>query len=266
MSAPRPTIVLLHGLGGSTERDFGFLLPMLARQHAVIGIDLGDGTLEQTAARVSAEIAARVPHGDVALVGFSFGALVALEVAALAGAAADARVTSLVLAAGVLAAGERQRVFAETWQTLESNPQALDSFARFAAIGSAFESGGAAPVSTGGGLAGPAAPTGPAASAPFLMGATTNSQVAIIGSVDLSASAERVTVPTLVIAGLHDAIAGRQQSARLFGAIADARLAEISTGHAMLAERPAELLSLIDSFVREPGRYPAGTLLPEATP
>jgi pimeloyl-ACP methyl ester carboxylesterase len=213
-------LVLLPGLSGSCAHDFAFLAPVLARDREVIGIDLPPHATDPVA-----HVLAALPDGPFDLVGYSLGAVVAAQVAAVA----DVR--NLVLVAGLLESGPRQRRFAATWNALPDD--AREEFALFAASSTddahllSFRSEQVARF---------AAATAPPA----------------------------ITAPTLVIGCAHDAIATPEQSRSLFAAIPDSRYTEIDAGHAVLGERPAEVLSHIEGFLNFPERYPAARTIDPA--
>jgi pimeloyl-ACP methyl ester carboxylesterase len=222
------TIVLLPGLSGSSAAELAFIGPMLARHRPVTSIDLpAAASLDELAGRVEAQL----PPGPLTLVGSSIGAAVAVALTA-----ATSRVQRLVLVSGLLVGGERERLFASTWAALPAG--ARRDFERFAAL-----RGGE------GSLTGELAPFREAL-------------VALLPGVDLEAAADEVSVPTLVIAGTNDAVTGQDQATALFGAIAPARLAVVDGGHALLHERPAQVLSLVEDFDRDPERHPAGSVVP----
>lgn len=81
------------------------------------------------------------------------------------------------------------------------------------------------------------------------------------GAFDLQASVERIADPALVIGCSFDEFAGVTQSRKLFGALTDSRYAEIDAGHLVCAERPVELVALIEQFIEEPGCHSPGTRL-----
>jgi pimeloyl-ACP methyl ester carboxylesterase len=224
------TVVLLPGIGGSAAHDFGFLRPMLERRHDVLALDLPCASFDELVTGV----VGRLPGSGVTLVGCSIGAAVALAVAA------RVRVDSLVLVSGTCTAGPRQRAFAASWAA----SSARADLARFAALGTRADE----------------------SLVPFPVGSATDAHVELLASLDLAAAAAAVTAPTLLVAGHDDAITGRDQSAALLGAIDDARYAELDCGHAVLLERPAQLLALVEQFVAEPGRYPAGSTVPRVSP
>lgn len=233
-------VVLLHGIGGSTALDFGFIFPMLARHRCVMAVDfglpaLGEGEtlhLERLAGQVRAAIDGLMPGRRVTLVGYSLGAVVAAVVAA-----SHPGPRRLILVSGWLKATASHRMFGALWQLLSGQgPAALSGLARFSALSNSFIN--SCPSEELDGIS------------PFSPGLFTDAQLHLMTTVDLTLIAPRICIPTLVIGCSDDAIAGRDQSAALVGAIADARYVEVESGHAVALERPAELLSLIDGFLR----------------
>jgi pimeloyl-ACP methyl ester carboxylesterase len=65
--------------------------------------------------------------------------------------------------------------------------------------------------------------------------------------------------PTLVIGATFDLVATAHESRLLHGGIADSRYVELPTGHAALAERPAEVLSLLSAFAAHPSAAAVST-------
>lgn len=251
----RPPIVLVHGTGGSTRRHFPFLFPMLAAEQRVVSIDLAtpegdpeDG-VERLVAQVRAVLSHLFPDEPVTLVGYSLGAVVA---AATAAAAPDA-VGALVLCAGWMRTDTQQRLRNDVWHALRGTPDALARYHVYCAYSAPF-----------------LALLTPAQLGQLLAGAqhdrATAQQMLINRHVDLTDVAPRITCPTLVVAGADDQMTPARQSKRLFGAIADARYTEVTSGHAMVAERGAELVHLINTFSATPTRYAAGSILPDRRP
>ena len=66
-----------------------------------------------------------------------------------------------------------------------------------------------------------------------------------------------ISCPTLVIGATFDLVATVHQARLLHGGIAESHYVELPTGHAMLAERPAEVLSLVSAFAAQPTVAPA---------
>ncbi len=75
-----------------------------------------------------------------------------------------------------------------------------------------------------------------------------------------------VSVPTLVIGAEDDRIVTGAHTAALLANLAHARCAWVPGGHAVLAERPAQIISLVDDFLENPTRYAAGSIIPPARP
>jgi pimeloyl-ACP methyl ester carboxylesterase len=244
-------VVLLPGLGGSAERDFPFLQPLLTRSHRVVAVDLDYGvhpapSLDDLAGQLNGVLRELISGRRVILVGFSIGA----SVAATCGVD-NPDVAALVLTGGVLRATIRHRLMASLRASL-ADPEALRSLDLVAAHGPAFLES--------------RAPDRLAALQPFLPGERTAEQVELFASTDLVDRAPRITAPTLVIGCSDDDIGGVDQARALFAALPNARYAEIDSGHAVLVERPAEVLALVRDFVGQPLRHRPGSVLERALP
>ncbi len=237
----QPIVLVSESVGA-----FAFLQPMLARRGPVTSVALGTDGL--AADRIGAAIEELSPHGPVTLVGHSLGA-----VASATYAAADARVTALVLVAGWAAPSERQRIHARILAALESTAT-LDSTAivdDYLAFTHYSEEHLAARR------------TRPARSTPAMAALT---MAALASTTAVAPLLQHITASTLVIGCTADQLVAERQSLALFAGIADARYASLDSGHGVLDERPAERLSLVDAFLDEPARYPAGTTIPRMRP
>ena len=240
-------VVLLSGVGGSTASEFSFLLPLLARTRRVLAVDLRygstevpgiDGLLDQLA-EVLRQL---LPGRRVTLVGFSVGATVAASFAAQ-----NPGVASLVLVTPVLRASNRHRLLAVLRANLsEGDPTALRSLDIFSAYSSNFLE--------------------EHSPEPFLAGLISAAQVELFAETELTDALPRITIPTLVVGCTHDDLAGVEAARTLFASLPNARYAEIDSGHAVLAERPAEVLAIIREFVSHPLRHRAGSVLEAARP
>ncbi|MFB7029949.1 MULTISPECIES: alpha/beta fold hydrolase [unclassified Streptomyces] len=251
----RPPIVLVHGTGGSVERDYGFLLPLLASHQRVVALDFappvpaaGPLRLDHLERQVAAVCEAVLPGRPVTLVGYSLGAVVATAVAAHRAEL----VGRLVTVAGWARTDTQQKLRNGVWRRLRAEGSAaLPSYMAFCALGGPFlartDLEQLAPLLAHG---------GPDA---FL-----DLQMALNESVDITHLLERVRATTLVIGCTHDQMVPVRHSKALFGSIPDARYTEIASGHAVVFERPAHLVQIIDRFNADPGRFPAGSLVPEA--
>ncbi|MBC7591073.1 MAG: alpha/beta hydrolase [Salinibacterium sp.] len=234
----RPTLVLVPGLSGRSPFDFPFIAPMLARQFEVTQVNFesaAEPDLDSLLAVVEAAVdsCATPPI----LVGYSLGAVVASRVASpLAG---------LVLIAGWWRPAPKLLAFAEVWSALRAEDSdtvnTVASLALFSAQG--WDVARGLPADS-----------------------VTDALVALAARADTSASDLTVNAPTLVIGCSHDEVATTRETQLLFGAIPDARYAEVRSGHAVTLERPAELLELITAFAASPTRFPAGSIMTEQAP
>ncbi len=91
--------------------------------------------------------------------------------------------------------------------------------------------------------------------------AETEALLELCDDASLGGIAEEISDPVLIVGGLDDEFATVQQSRLLFGAISDSRYAEIACGHLACIERPAEVFSLVESFIAAPLAHAAGSKL-----
>ena len=254
-------IMLAHGIGGSTSSDFSFLMPMLVRRRLVVSVDfvepahggahaddrLGLDHLESQLEAVAGHLG---PGREFTLLGYSLGAVVSA-----AFAAKSDLVSHLILVAGWMKPSAKLRLHSRIWRRLREE--------RSASVGdymlSCMHSASYLSARSSEELASRAA--GMAAATSF-----DERQMELAGNLDITELLPRIGATTLVVGCIEDEIATEQQSKALFGAIDDARYVPVSSGHALLEERPAELLALVDSFIAAPRRHEAGTILPIVRP
>ncbi|WP_404473420.1 alpha/beta fold hydrolase [Microbacterium aerolatum] len=245
-----PTIVLVHGTGSTAEKNYWALFPMLAFEHRVVAMDLalpGDGselTLDFYVRQLEAVLEQVRDQRGVTLVGYSLGAVVSL---ALAARRSDL-LTSIVTIAGWMKTDRHQILRNNLWRKLQDEgSSAKADFALFASY-----------------------------SAPYVSSRTVSDYEEIVRrvagtdypapimnlnrTIDIVAETHSIALPALVIGCIHDVMVQPRHSREIFGAIKDARYAEIQAGHAVVHERPAELFALIDRFVADPDEHPAGTV------
>lgn len=223
-AAPSP-VVLVPGFSGSSA-DFAFVQPMLARRGPAVAVELAapDPTdLDALVAQVQDVVQAQ--GEPVVLVGASFGALVATAVAA-----ADPGVRGLVVLGGWVAPDARLREGLDLLLAVGSgSPGLLPGLARLLLL----------------------SPSATSAPRDLLLpdddGTAARLRAAL--RADLREDACRVSVPTLVVAGAADALVSPALTQELVGSFDDARYATLDAGHALLAERPAEVLALVEGFV-----------------
>jgi pimeloyl-ACP methyl ester carboxylesterase len=244
------TIVLFHGTGGSAVNNFWALFPMLAQRHRVIAFDFVDPAdpevqrgdyIDQAHAVVEAVSA----DGPVDIVGYSFGAVVAGSYAARY----PQKVKSLTLVAGWLKTDAHQRLRNDTWFALsDSKHPALATFTAFTTYSQDYLNarlpGEIAAVVEG-----------------IRKGADRSAKMKFNRSVDISEEVTQIAAPTLIVGCSQDMMVPIKHQYLLFGAIADSRFVAVNSGHGVMTERPSEVFTLIDAFVRNPEAEPAGAVL-----
>jgi pimeloyl-ACP methyl ester carboxylesterase len=245
-----PTIVMVHGTGGTAESHFSALFSMLAGRHRVVAMDLAtpdDGSpleLELLDEQVKAVIGQVSPLHPVVLVGYSLGAVVA----AITAAQAPGLVDRLVLIAGWIRTDGHQKLRNTVWQQLyDAGSEALPGFVTLMLFGAPYVAS-RRQQQLDEILA--AAKAGPGVSL----------QMELNRRIDLSGIIGQIRARTLVIGGVYDQMVPISHSRELFGAITDARLAELPAGHGLVFERPAEVFHLIDTFANQSEPDPAGSI------
>ena len=242
----KETVVLLHGTGGTAENNFWAVFPMLAMRHRVVALDFVDPETDQPDAAHYVDQVLNVVQAlglpKVHLAGYSFGAVIAAEFAALHGE----RLASLVFIAGWARTDIQQGLRNDTWRTLYNEKSAaLPGFSLLMNFSQSFlNSKNEAELQT---LLNNVA-TGPDRA----------KKMTFNRSVDITALLPKIDVPCLVVGCLLDQTAPIRHSRMLFGGIHDCRYVEINSGHGVPHERPAELFSVMDAFVRDPNAMPAG--------
>lgn len=249
--ATTPTIVLVHGTSGSARGSFQAVYPILTFTRRVVAFDLQlpasgeELTLADAVDQVRAVVEHAAVGGPIALVGYSFGAVVA---AAYASTQPDT-LDSLSLVAGWSRTDRHQLLRNDLWQRLhETDPEALSRFSLLMGFSAGYIVG-RNPRDW-------AELQAAVASRPF------PSQIMQLNrEIDIESGLARIDVPTLVIGCKHDVMVPLHHSRMLFGAISDARYHEIDSGHAVVTERPAELAVAIDDFTTDPREHAAGTII-----
>ncbi|WP_159915004.1 alpha/beta fold hydrolase [Pantoea sp. 18069] len=248
-----PTIVLLHGTGGSAENNFWALYPMLAMRHRVVALDFvdPDEAIPEAQAYIEQVLAVvREANADapVHLVGYSFGAVIAALYAAQHGATVE----SLTLACGWVKTDNQQRLRNAVWRSLhESGHEAIAQFSAFVNYSQPFLN-----AKNEGEL--------DALIQGIRNGADRSRKMAFNLNVDIGQQLGAITAPTLVVGCTLDITTPMRHARMLFGGIANSRFAEIYCGHGVVHERPAELFTMIDEFVRNPAALPAGHVFENA--
>ena len=88
-------------------------------------------------------------------------------------------------------------------------------------------------------------------------------QMDLNARVDVADRLSAVTARTLIVSCAEDIMVPPHHQYELLGIIDDARLTTMTSGHAFFLERPAELMQIVDLYLREPDRHPAGAIIPE---
>jgi pimeloyl-ACP methyl ester carboxylesterase len=235
----RPRILCIGDAHADTAERFEFLNSMLRRRFEVSTISLAEIQETQVDTDFRSIVhALRDSVENTHLVGFGLGACVAIALAE----ELPKSVQSLTVVAGWLTSPSKMLNAVDQLKSLDNNWQRDDAFELL--ITSSFGWQTRTPLPR-------------AINLPLLeLGA----------QIDLADQALRVRVPTLVVVCDRDEFASPEQGRLIFSAIPHARLAEVSSGHNVLSERPAELLSVIEAFVIDPSRQPAGTTLSRVEP
>lgn len=248
-----PVIVMVHGTGGRTDTHFFTLYPMLASRHRVIGVDLSVEaptqevlTVEHLADQVRAVLDALVPGQPVVLVGYSLGAATAAFVAAKH----PQLVEALVLLNGWAVTDHALRLRLSLWRRIyeRETSEALAEFMMLNLYSRTW-------------LNGRTWTEIEQLRSTYQVGPGSNRMMELNSALDISSSLARIQARTLVIGSTFDQLIPVDHSRELFGAITDARYAEVGSGHASVTERPAEIFHLIDHFVQAPQDHPTGTVV-----
>jgi pimeloyl-ACP methyl ester carboxylesterase len=181
----------------------------------------------------------------VHVVGYSFGAVIA----ALLASRHRELVNSLTLVAGWVKTDSHQLLRNDCWQKLyESEHAAMAEFTVFTAFSQSFINS-RSPNELAALIAG--AHSGPDRSKKMNFNRT----------VDIGDEVTQIEVPTLIIGCTHDQMVPIRHSKMLFGAIQNSRFLEIPAGHGVVHERPSQVFSAINDFVKDPGKLPQGTII-----
>ncbi|GAB3213872.1 Pimeloyl-ACP methyl ester carboxylesterase [Marinactinospora thermotolerans DSM 45154] len=244
-----PGLLLAHGAGSDIQDSYGPLIAPLALGNTVVGPDYpgsggtpapsGPPTLDALADHI-VESALRAGVETFAVSGFSMGTAVAVRTATRH----PARVTALVLSAGLARPDIRLRLAVGTWRALlgSGDARGLASYLTLLVNSPAWLRGRSeAEVEEQLALFAEGMPPG------------TDGQLDLLSRLDVRGDLGRVGVPTLVVSPVDDLLVPPEHSRELAEGIPGAELVELDCGHAIAAERPAEWAALIGDFLTATG-------------
>jgi pimeloyl-ACP methyl ester carboxylesterase len=186
----------------------------------------------------------------VVLLGYSLGAVVTAVVAARR----PDLVERLILVAGWMKTDLQQILRNDVWQALRaSGDEAIRAYSTFCAFGGPF-------------LASKSLPDIEPGMEVMAFDAFGDQQMELNRRIDIVTETHGIAAPTLVIGCTHDQMVPIRHQKALFGAIEDARFAEIASGHAVVFERPSELTHHIQRFMDKPKAFAPGTIVPTPQP
>jgi pimeloyl-ACP methyl ester carboxylesterase len=241
-----PGVILIHGTGAEAAGNWGALIEAMSDRYRIVAPNLpgagatpapdGPLDLDDLVARVlTTARAAGLEHFH--LVGHSFGAVIAAAVEAHE----PGEVDSLVLHAGWVTSGPRERVMFELWDLLlRADPALLARELVLTAMGpdllGRFDDQQLAELIEGFTAA---------------LDKRILPQIELDGRIDLRDRLDRISAPTLAFASAFDRIIPPHHQRELADAIAGARYVEVPGGHGLPIENPALFVSTIADFVDE---------------
>lgn len=242
-----PTIILIHGTGGNTDKHFSYIFPMLGIHQRVLSIDLytpdkADLAVTDFSHQVEALIHHVVAEDEaITVVGYSLGAVIAAQVAA----SLKQRVARLILLTGWAKTSSVQQLRTTIWQQLFNDQSAaLPHFVNYCLYSDDYLSARTEKQVLD--LARFVKPSQDAAK-----------QRELNYRIDITAILPDISAETLIVACREDRMVPLAQAKLLFASIQNSRYIEISSGHAIHIEAPVEVVQLINQFSQHPEQYPA---------
>lgn len=239
-----PGLVLIHGTGADATSNWTAVVEAAGGRYTVVAPNLpGAGTtpvpdglldVDQLADQVLATARAAGLR-EFHLVGHSIGAVVATALAAREPAA----VTSLVLHAGWVVSGPRERFVFDLWRRLlRTDPALLARHLVATAFGprlhAALDDEGFAELAAG---------------FTAMLDERILPQIQLDGRIDLRAALPAVQAPTLVLASADDHIIPNYHQRALAEGLRNARYSEVPGGHGLPFEDPARFAALVMEFI-----------------
>ncbi|PJI36098.1 alpha/beta fold hydrolase [Acinetobacter pseudolwoffii] len=242
-----PSIILIHGTGGNTDKHFSYIFPMLGMHQRVLSIDLhtpdkADLAISDFSQQVEALIQHAVAEDEtITVVGYSLGAVIAAQVAA----SLKQRVARLILLAGWAKTSSVQQLRTSIWQQLfNEQSAALPHFVNYCLYSDDYLCARSEQQVLD--LARFVKPSQDAAK-----------QRELNYRIDITSILPDICAETLIVACHEDRMIPLAQAKLLFASIQDSRYIEIASGHALYIEAPAEVLQLVNQFSQHPQQYPA---------
>lgn len=241
-----PTIILIHGTGGNTDKHFSYIFPMLGIHQRVLSIDLhtpdkADLKVTDFSQQVEALIQHAVAEDEIiTVVGYSLGAVIAAQVAA----SLKQRVARLILLAGWAKTSSVQQLRTVIWQQLFTEQSAaLPHFVNYCLYSDDYLSARSEQQVLD--LTRFVKPSQDAAK-----------QRELNYRIDITSILPEIRAETLIVACREDRMVPVAQAKLLFASISNSRYIEISSGHALYVEAPAEVVQLVNQFSQHPEQYP----------
>ncbi|POU24969.1 alpha/beta hydrolase [Acinetobacter sp. ACNIH3] len=251
-----PTIILIHGTGGNTDKHFSYIFPMLGIHQRVLSIDLhtpdkADLKVTDFSQQVEALIQYAVAEDEtITVVGYSLGAVIAAQVAA----SLKQRIARLILLAGWAKTSSVQQLRTTIWQQLFTEQSAaLPHFVNYCLYSDDYLSTRSEQQVLD--LARFVKPSQDAAK-----------QRELNYRIDITATLPDISAETLIVACREDRMVPVAQAKLLFASISNSRYIEISSGHALYIETPAEVVQLVNQFSQHPQQYPANQKIQPSMP
>ncbi|OAL83242.1 MULTISPECIES: alpha/beta fold hydrolase [unclassified Acinetobacter] len=242
-----PTIILIHGTGGNTDKHFSYIFPMLGIHQRVLSIDLhtpdkADLKVTDFSQQVEALIQHVVAEDEtITVVGYSLGAVIAAQVAA----SLKQRIARLILLAGWAKTSSVQQLRTVIWQQLFTEQSAaLPHFVNYCLYSDDYLSARSEQQVLD--LARFVKPSQDAAK-----------QRELNYRIDITSILPEIRAETLIVACREDRMVPVAQAKLLFASILNSRYIEISSGHALNIEAPAEVVQLVNQFSQHPEQYTA---------
>lgn len=251
-----PSIILIHGTGGNTDKHFSYIFPMLGMHQRVLSIDLhtpdkADLAISDFSQQVEALIQHAVAEDEtITVVGYSLGAVIAAQVAA----SLKQRVARLILLAGWAKTSSVQQLRISIWQQLfNEQSAALPHFVNYCLYSDDYLCARSEQQVLD--LARFVKPSQDAAK-----------QRELNYRIDITSILPDICAETLIVACHEDRMIPLAQAKLLFASIQDSRYIEVASGHALYIEAPAEVLQLVNQFSQHPQQYPANQKIQPSMP